>query len=97
MEAENNHGANGNPQDNTRTKFVGAAPQADDGKDRDGVHDEVEDDVECEKIFVDMPIKLITKAIKPIASSRLNFTSFNHEHCCIKLPKKKKGMQRTRP
>ena len=57
MEAENHHGANGDPDDNAGIQVICAAPEADDGKDGDGVYNEIEDDVKYEYFFVNMPIK----------------------------------------
>ena len=57
MKTKNRHCANGNPDNDAWMKIIGAAPEADDGKDGDGVYDKVEDDVEYKYIFVYMPIK----------------------------------------
>ena len=57
MEAEDDHGTNGDIDNDLGFELVSAAPEVDDGEDGEETHDEIEGDMNDDIILVDMPIE----------------------------------------
>ena len=57
METEDDHGADGDIDDDLGSESICAAPQVDDGEDGKETYDEVESDVNDDVALVDMPIE----------------------------------------
>lgn len=57
VETEDDHGADGNIDNDLGYDLVSAAPEVDDGKDGKETNDEVEGDVNDDVTLIDMPIE----------------------------------------
>lgn len=57
MEAEDNHGADRDIDNDLRFESISATPKVDDGEDGEETHDEIEGDVNDDITLIDMPIK----------------------------------------
>ena len=57
VEAEDDHGTDGDIDNDLGYESVSAAPEVDDGKNGEETHDEVEDDVNEDITLIDMPIE----------------------------------------
>ena len=57
METENDHGADGDIDNNSESDLVSAAPEVDDGDDREETDDEIEGDVNDDVTFINVPIE----------------------------------------
>ena len=57
MEAEDDHGTDGNVDDDFWFESISAAPEVDDGEDGEETNNEIEGDVNDDITLIDMPIK----------------------------------------